>query len=135
MYVSHASETRLLISFFLDYTVVVKTSNSLWAGTDARVSIRVRGTTGNINDRELDSITDHFERGRQVNGLQFIVVFVDSRLRDFYLTCLCTVLVTGSLGFILEAWWHAAAISRESSRDKISRQLLAPIHSFALVFG
>lgn len=70
MYVSHASETRLLISFFLDYTVVVKTSNSLWAGTDARVSIRVRGTTGNINDRELDSITDHFERGRQVNGLQ-----------------------------------------------------------------
>lgn len=64
MYGSHASDTRLLISFFLDYTVVVKTSDSKWAGTDAHVSIRVRGTTGNINNRELDSNTDDFERGR-----------------------------------------------------------------------
>ncbi|XP_029182740.2 sushi, von Willebrand factor type A, EGF and pentraxin domain-containing protein 1-like [Acropora millepora] len=45
------------------YTVVVKTSDSKWAGTDAHVSIRVRGTTGNINNRELDSNTDDFERG------------------------------------------------------------------------
>ena len=46
-----------------DYTVVVKTSDASWAGTDAMVKIRIRGVSNYKVDRILPG-NIYFERGK-----------------------------------------------------------------------
>ena len=51
--------------FLIDYEVQVKTANKDRAGTDAPVHIKVKGTRGSLNKRELDNRNhDDFEQGR-----------------------------------------------------------------------
>ena len=51
--------------FLIDYEVQVKTANKDRAGTDAPVYIKVKGTRGSLNKRELDNKNhDDFEKGR-----------------------------------------------------------------------
>ena len=59
--------------FLSDYTVVVKTSNDNWAGTDATVKIRIRGSTGVEIERALPGDSRYFERGRYVI-ISFVIV-------------------------------------------------------------
>ena len=52
-------------SFLIDYEVLVKTANKNVAGTDAPVYIKVKGTRGSLNKRELNKKNhDDFEPGR-----------------------------------------------------------------------
>ena len=53
--------------FSSDYEVQVTTGNSLGAGTDAKVYIKIFGTKESIAEHELDAIhKDPFERGKSV---------------------------------------------------------------------
>ena len=64
---SHVSFSLILFfhSFLIDYEVQVKTANKDRAGTDAPVHIKVKGTLGSLNKRELDNRNhDDFEKGR-----------------------------------------------------------------------
>lgn len=47
----------------LDYTIVVETSDTEWAGTDATVKVRVHGTLGDM-ETALPDDTKYFERGK-----------------------------------------------------------------------
>ena len=45
--------------------MAVKTSEVVWGGTDARVWIKIRGTSGETDGLQLDNPNrDDFERGR-----------------------------------------------------------------------
>lgn len=56
------SASHRFVFFFVltDYQVEVKTADKFLASTDARVKIKVKGTQGELSERELKG---HFERG------------------------------------------------------------------------
>ena len=47
--------------FFLDIVMVVKTSGTIGAGTDAEIRIKIFGTKGSVPDKK---ISGRFEKGR-----------------------------------------------------------------------